>query len=319
MAAGILYFVSAVIVIGIAALIGCLAIVIDEKWTGPLAKRLRQSRNQPIVPSALSRRILAEDAELQDLYESNQGRLWTRIDRYVNEAGVSKPLLVALVVVQVLTLYGIALYFGIPLKVYLPLLTVPFIVTPLWIMARHKRRIVLAESQLPGALQVICSAMRAGQSLDGAIESASTSQVGLLSIELKQVSNALSLGVPVDEALTDLSSRIGSSHISYVTAAIRMQQRLGGDLTKLLDKVGETVRLRFEVINNVKALSAEGRLSGAVLMVMPLMAFGVMFYLAPEYVLILVEDSIGQKLLWGTFFLQLLGVIVIRRICNKTA
>jgi tight adherence protein B len=109
--------------------------------------------------------------------------------------------------------------------------------------------------------------------------------------------------VPVDE-------------LRFFCTAVRMQQKVGGNLAEILDTISGIVRDRFVVMGQVKALTGEGRISGAVLMILPLAAFGGLYSMRPDYLDPLFSDPLGQKMLWGAAALQLVGAFAIKRIVS---
>jgi tight adherence protein B len=87
-------------------------------------------------------------------------------------------------------------------------------------------------------------------------------------------------------------------------------------LAEILDKIGELIRDRFRIWGQVQALTGEGRLSGIVLLALPVVLFFGVYYLNPEYIKVLFTDPMGAKMLGGAIFMQFLGALVIRKIIN---
>jgi len=95
-----------------------------------------------------------------------------------------------------------------------------------------------------------------------------------------------------------------------------MQRQFGGDMSEILDKISYLVRERFYIQGQVQALTGEGRMSGAVLLALPIVLFVVVYFLNPDYVMLLFTDPTGKKMLAGAIGMQLLGALVIRKIIN---
>jgi tight adherence protein B len=95
-----------------------------------------------------------------------------------------------------------------------------------------------------------------------------------------------------------------------------LQRQTGGDLAEILDKIGELIRDRFRIWGQVQALTGEGRLSGVVLIVLPLVLFAAVYQLNPGYIMLLFQDPLGTKMLVIAVFMQILGALVIRKIVN---
>ena len=102
--------------------------------------------------------------------------------------------------------------------------------------------------------------------------------------------------------------------LKFFVTAVVIQRQAGGDLAEILDKIGYIVRERFKILGAVQALTGEGRISGIVLMAMPIAIFIAVYQLNPEYMMLLFTDPMGSKMLGVAAFLQVLGAIVIKKI-----
>ena len=124
------------------------------------------------------------------------------------------------------------------------------------------------------------------------------------------------LGIPLEEALDNLTNRVPNLDLKFFATAVVLQRQTGGDLAEILDKIGYLVRERFKIWGQVQALTGEGRLSGIVLLALPPVLFLAVYRLNPEYVTPLFTDPMGRKMLAGGIILQLIGAIVIKKIIN---
>jgi len=97
---------------------------------------------------------------------------------------------------------------------------------------------------------------------------------------------------------------------------VLIQRQTGGDLSEILDKIGYVIRERYRILGQVQALTAEGRLSGVILLGLPLVLFLMMLYIKPDYVEKLWTHKLGIQMAVGALILQLLGAIVIKKIVN---
>jgi tight adherence protein B len=98
--------------------------------------------------------------------------------------------------------------------------------------------------------------------------------------------------------------------------SVAIQRQTGGDLAEILDKIGYVIRERFKILGQVKALTAEGRLSGVVLVAMPFGLFGLMLQMKPDYVSMLWTDPLGIKMSIFALVMQILGAICIKKIVD---
>jgi len=124
---------------------------------------------------------------------------------------------------------------------------------------------------------------------------------------------AIALGSAVEDALESLMQRVPSNELRFFVTAVQIQRQSGGNLTEVLDKIGACVRERIRLEGQVQALTGEGRLTGVVLMALPIVVFVAMLVLNPGYVNVLLTDPIGDQLLKGCIVLQIVGAVVIRQ------
>jgi tight adherence protein B len=129
------------------------------------------------------------------------------------------------------------------------------------------------DEQLPDTLQMLTGSMRAGHSLLRAVDASARETDAPMSEELSRIVNETRIGRDLGESMIDVSSRTGSEDFAWISQAIEIHREVGGDLAEVLDHVGETIRDRNQIRRQVKALSAEGRMSGAVLMGLPIVLF----------------------------------------------
>ena len=134
--------------------------------------------------------------------------------------------------------------------------------------------------------------------------------------EFQRVYEEQNLGIPMDDALRSLTDRVPNLDLRFFATAVILQRQTGGDLAEILDKIGDLVRERFRIWGQVQALTGEGRLSGIVLLALPPVLFAAVWYLNPEYVMVLFTDPMGKKMLAGGVVMQILGALVIRKIVN---
>ncbi len=185
-----------------------------------------------------------------------------------------------------------------------------------WLVFRRKRRLKKFAKQLPDALELMSRALRAGHSLAAGFNLVSSEMAAPISVEFQRVYEEQNLGISLDDALKNLVDRVPNLDLKFFSTAIILQRQTGGDLAEILDKIGSLVRERFQIWGQVQALTGEGRLSGIVLLALPPALFAAVYYLNPDYVMVLFTDPMGKKMLAGGVVMQLLGALVIRKIVN---
>ena len=183
-----------------------------------------------------------------------------------------------------------------------------------WLVrARSQRQKKMAE-QLADVLSILASSLRAGhgflQSLDQVASEISEPSAS----EFHRVVSEIRLGRPIDEAMIAMADRIGSEDMRWAVMAVNIQREVGGNLAEVLDIVAKTVRERAYIHRQVRVLSAEGRISIAILAALPV---GLFIYLAlvnPEYVTPLFTHPIGQIMLLAGGALMVGGILVMKKI-----
>jgi tight adherence protein B len=145
------------------------------------------------------------------------------------------------------------------------------------------RRQAKFDEQLPDTLQMLTGSMRAGHSLLRAIDASAKESDAPMSEELSRIVNETRIGRELGESMTDVSGRMASEDFGWITQAIEIHREVGGDLAEVLDHVGETIRDRNQIRRQVKALSAEGRMSAVVLMGLPIVLFFALIFINPQY------------------------------------
>jgi tight adherence protein B len=185
-----------------------------------------------------------------------------------------------------------------------------------WLCVRRKRRMKKFASQLPHALELIARALRAGHSLASGMGLVASEMQSPIRDEFQRVFESQNLGIALEDALKSMCLRVPNLDLKFFVTAIILQRQTGGDLAEILDKIGYLIRERFRIWGQVQALTGEGRLSGIVLLGLPPCLFLAVYYLNPDYVMLLFTDPMGHKMLAAAVVLQIIGALVIRKIVN---
>lgn len=203
-----------------------------------------------------------------------------------------------------------------PLPLY-PVLVIACGLLPLgWLLMRRRARFRKFTKQLPDCLQLLGSALRSGNSLAAGIRFIAKEMRPPISSEFAMVYEASNMGVPIEQALQDMLKRMPDQDLKFVVALVVLQRETGGNLAEMLDKISYVVVERFKILGQVKALTGEGRISGIVLMALPVVLFFTLYHLNPAYVMVLFEEEIGRKVLLVAGVLQILGAYTIKKIVD---
>jgi tight adherence protein B len=189
------------------------------------------------------------------------------------------------------------------------------LVTPLALARRSvRRRMVAFDAQLPDILDLVASSLEAGQSVAQAVELVVAEVDDPAASEFAKVLTATRLGVPFVQALGEMAERIGSRDLDWSVQAIAVQQRTGGRLADVLRIVAEDMRSREELRRELRALTAEGRLSAYVLTALPLLFAAFLAFTNPGYMHPLFSTAFGLVLVVGAGVAMALSYLAMMRI-----
>jgi tight adherence protein B len=186
----------------------------------------------------------------------------------------------------------------------------------LWLFWKRKKRLNLFAAQLPDAMELTARALRAGHSLAAGMHVVAEEMPPPISKEFARVYEEQNLGIQLDEALKGMTERVPNLDLKFFVTSVAIQRQTGGDLAEILDRIGHVIRERFKILGQVKALSAEGRLSGVVLIALPVGLFFLMLWMKPEYISELWTDPIGVKMSIGALVAMVIGAFVIKKIVD---
>ena len=186
----------------------------------------------------------------------------------------------------------------------------------LYIVRRRAKRFRRFEENFPDALDSLARALRAGHPFAAGMDIVAQECEAPVSIELRKAAAEANLGSSWDTALANLSDRIPLLEVNMFAAAVQMQTRTGGKLNEVLAKLAENMREATSLRGEVRALAAYGKMTGAVLTVLPLVIAGMMMIVNPSYLTILVYHPYGKYLISGAIICLVLAHFVIRRIVD---
>ncbi|MBI5817683.1 MAG: type II secretion system F family protein [Verrucomicrobia bacterium] len=186
----------------------------------------------------------------------------------------------------------------------------------LYVGKRKAKRQSDFDMQLPDALQLIVNSLRAGFSFNKAMEVAAQATTPPISSDFASVQREVSLGMAIEDALQAMARRAQSPEFDIVVSAYLIQREVGGNLAVIMEKVAETVRQRLRMRGELRVLTAQGRISGYVVGLLPIAVFGIVIVAAPDYLDPLIKTTMGRSCLIFAVFWQAVGVFMIRGITN---
>lgn len=170
------------------------------------------------------------------------------------------------------------------------------------------------QEQLPEALDLTSRALSSGHALVSGLEMVATEMSDPIRTEFSVVVDEIGLGLTMKEALDNLCARINSMDLRFFAIAVLVQKDTGGNLTEVLEQISKLIRERTVFDRQVKTLTAEGRLSGIILVLLPLLMFGYIYMANYEYVSLLWTEELGHYMVIGAVISQILGAYLIKRI-----
>ncbi|WP_445153705.1 type II secretion system F family protein [Arthrobacter sp. Hor0625] len=185
------------------------------------------------------------------------------------------------------------------------------VVTPvgliLFLNLMVSRRRKKFDEQVPDSLQMLAGGLRAGHSLLRSVDAAAEESEAPMKEELNRVVNETRIGRDLGESLADVALRTNNEDFASITRAIEIHREVGGDLAQVLDHVGETIRDRNQIRGQVRALSAEGRMSAMVLMALPVLMFTLLTLFNPLYSKVFLTTLPGYLMITAALLLLAAG------------
>jgi tight adherence protein B len=184
----------------------------------------------------------------------------------------------------------------------------------MWAVQKKKKRMRDFERLFPDALDILTGALRAGLALTGAIQVVTEVCSGPITKEFTILFEETRLGVDMREALRDLADRVDCKELHLFVIAVLLHRETGGNLAEVLEGTANVIRERLRIMGDVRALTAQSRLSAGILSALPI-ALGLFIMVsAPDYMTVFLREQIGRFLLIGAAILQLVGFLIMRRI-----
>ena len=313
------------IFVGVAGFLAALALnssVIDAR-DSRVRRRLsfytltgRGSRSEPISTALGDSSVARSAVQIAGRLVGSRD-LDVRLGRRLDGAGVPlKP--AEWIVVQVMSAAVLAVLFGLlgggsAVAAVLGLLI--GIGVPIgYLVIKESRRSLAFLEQLPDTLQLIAGSLTVGHSLAQAMDAVVREERQPMSIEFNRALVETRLGMPVEDALEGISTRMDSQDFAWIVMAIRIQREVGGNLAEILTTVAATIRERERLRRQVRGLSAEGRLSAWILGGLPPIFATYLILVRPTYIKPLFTDPIGVALLAVMIVLMITGVVWLSRL-----
>jgi tight adherence protein B len=178
---------------------------------------------------------------------------------------------------------------------------------------RRTRRFQRFEELFPEAIDTLARAVRAGHAFTTALELIANEISEPVASEFRKLFEEQKFGLPVRDALLNLSERVPLVDVKFFVTAVMLQRETGGNLAEILDNLSYVIRERFKILRQVRVYTAQGRLTMMLLMGLPPIIVVSMLVLNPSFIQPLFADPIGHALIVAGLSLQTLGYFVIRK------
>ncbi|MGE5542175.1 MAG: type II secretion system F family protein, partial [Bacillota bacterium] len=185
-----------------------------------------------------------------------------------------------------------------------------------WLRARRTRKIRQFESLLPDALTMIANSLRSGYSLLQALDAVAREMPKPVSSEFGRVVQEAGFNIPLEDSLAALLKRVESDDLDLLVTAILVQRQVGGNLAEVLDRISTTIRERMRILGEVRTLTAQGRISGLVVSLLPVALCGVLTVMNREYMMTFFMHPLGKALIGVACLMQVTGMLIVRKIVN---
>jgi tight adherence protein B len=281
-----------------------------------LARRLREVGESPDVPDAAL--VMDRPAGPLPQLDGLVGRTaaGSRLARLIEQSGIRttpSSMLVMSLIAALLAAVIVAFFVRHPLA---PLVAAPIgLVLPFaWLVHRRSSRFRKFEEQFPDALDLLSRAIRAGHAFQTALGMVGEELPEPVGPEFKKTFERQNFGLPLREAMDELSDRVTILDVRFFVTAVAIQRETGGNLAEILDNLAHVVRERFKIRRQVRVHTAHGRFTGYVLLALPPALGVVLTYLAPEQMQPLFRERMGQMMLIAAMVMQTVGFIWIRQV-----
>jgi len=239
-----------------------------------------------------------------------------RLAKYLEQADISQRVGVVFAMVFLLALLGGYVLWQLTASWLLLVLGMGSCGSLPWLYVRRLRRIRLGRyaEQFPDALDMVSQCLKAGQSLIQGIQAVAREMPEPARTEFRRTYEEIRLGRSLRDALQSHAARVENMEFNLLATAVLIQREVGGNLSELLDNASRTIRERFKLLSQVRALTGQNRLAARILGAFPFVLGGAIYLLRPDLIMVLFTEEIGRTLLALALLLEGIGVYVMKRI-----
>ena len=185
-----------------------------------------------------------------------------------------------------------------------------------YLLLLRYRKLQASDALLPRAVELMSRALRAGLTINSSLELAGRDVPDPLGTEFRIVHEEQALGLPLRDALMNLLKRMPGDDMRFLTTALLLQKETGGNLVQILETVGRVMRERARIRGQVRIYTAQARVSGWIVAVIPFLMYGLISFMNPQYEKLLFDDSIGRTIFYFGAVMWIIGIFLIKRIVS---
>ncbi len=180
--------------------------------------------------------------------------------------------------------------------------------------SKIKNRIKYLNRQLGDAISLISNSLKAGYSFFQAVDIVAKEMTGPISEEFFTMQKEMNLGINTEKALENMINRVKSDDLELMVTAVLIQRQIGGNLAEVLDNISTTIRDRVKIKGDIKTLTAQGRMSGLVISLLPPILLLIIYIINPEHINLLFSEPVGLAMLGVSVVMELIGIFFINKI-----
>jgi len=236
--------------------------------------------------------------------------------KLIEQSGVkTTPSAIVMVSLVIAAAVGFAVHAAVPLPIAAPAAAALTALAPYgWLKNRKSKRMKRFEEQFPEALDMLSRAIRAGHAFQTAMGMVADELPDPVGPEFKKTFDQQNYGLPLKDALNELSDRLKMLDVRFFVTAVLIQRDTGGNLAEILDNLAHVVRERFKILRQVRVHTAHGRFTGYVLLALPAAVGVALSFINPEHMGLLFHERMGQIMLMGAMVMQTVGYLWIRQV-----
>jgi tight adherence protein B len=195
------------------------------------------------------------------------------------------------------------------------------ILLPIWLCnktlssAIAKRNNVFI-NMFPDVLDMIVRSVKSGFPVSSAISMVVENMDDPVKSEFRQLADELALGRSLSDALDRLAVRINEQDIKFFVVVLKIQQETGGNLAEIMSNLSNIIRKRKQLRQKIRAMTSEGRITGYILAMIPILVFGVLFFMSPQHLEPLFTTELGNKIFAVAIGMVVLSQVIVRKMVN---